>query len=526
VLGRSGEPAPATRGGASFAMLGANEIAAATSNVFRSSLGQFTPKKIRIRFDVALTNRSSVDLLPPTFPTPPAGSQALLLFPFATRLTAGSGAIDASTDWDGGLFNFCRDGNCGAKSNSDCSRYEPYPAPLAAGATTAARTVGFDVDQAVQSFTVYFVLAADLTVPGAIAGTVSSPERGPLGHVTVSLAPANRFTGTSNTGGYQFDNLSPGSYTVSLSGLPGYCFPVAAKPATVVSGATTTVDFSAQCPRIAFVSHRTGPFELWTMNMDGTAQTQLPTLPSGGSVEPAWSPDGSRIAFFGKSSPGPGDIFTVHPDGSGLTQLTHTGLDYEPGWAPDGTRMVFTSSRDENTLGGEIFVMNADGTGQTRISNDTFEDLEGHWSPDGSKIAYARWDPDASDATVRLQIFVMNPDGSGQTPLTDLSSENFDPVWSPDGSRIAFTSDRSGTGEVWVMNADGSNPVRLTTSPAGGLSGAAAWSPDGTRIAFVQVSGPPVQGFSPSDVWIMNADGSDPVRLTTDAASGDPAWEP
>ena len=526
VLDRSSASMAARGTGASFALLGANEIAATTSNFSRSAQGEFTPKKVRVRFDVALTNRSSVDLLGPTFPTPPPGNTSVLLFPFATTLTAGTGAIVASTDWDGAPFNFFRDGACGAKSNSDCSRYEPFPAPLAAGATAAARTVGFDVDPAVQSFTTYFVLAADLTVPGAIAGTVSSPEQGPLGQVTVSLAPANRFAGTTNAGGYRFDNVAPGAYTVSLSGLPAYCSPVSAEPATVVSGATTVVDFSARCPRIAFTSRRTGDHEIWTMNNDGTGQRQVTTL--GLSTEAAWSPDGSRIAFFGPSAPNLGDIFTIHPDGTGLTQITHTGLDYEPGWGPDGSRMVFTSSRDDNTssLGGEIYVMNADGSGQTRISNDDYEDLDGAWSPDGSKIAYARWDTDVSDERNHMQIFVMNPDGSGQTPLTDLSSNSSAPAWSPDGSRIAFSSDRSGAREVWVMNAGGGNPVRLTISPAGGFSSRPAWSPDGSRIAFTQVSGPPVQGFFPSDVWVMNADGSSPVRLTSDGKSSDPAWEP
>src|SRR5688500_10094851 len=89
VLDRS--PA-AVRDGLSLALLGANEISATTSNFFRSGVGQFVAKKVRIRFDVAVRNRSSVALLPPTFPPPPAGTQSVLLFPFATQLTGGNGA--------------------------------------------------------------------------------------------------------------------------------------------------------------------------------------------------------------------------------------------------------------------------------------------------------------------------------------------------------------------------------------------------------------------------------------------------
>ena len=520
--------AEAARSGAAFALLGANEIGAATSNPFRSTVGQFTPKKVRIRFDLALTNRTTVALLPPTFPTPPAGSTTVMAFPFATTLTAGNGAVDPSTDWDGATLNFFNDASCSSGAKSDCYRWEGYPAPFAAGSTTAAQTVGFDVDPTVGSFTTYVVLAADLPIPGSIVGTVSSPEQGPLGHVTVSLAPVNRFTGTSNTGGYRFDNLSAGGYTVSLSGLPGYCFPVADQTATVVSGATTTVNFTVRCPRIAFTSYRASRIEIWRMNADGTGQTQLTTpasAPGALAWEPAWSPDGSKIAFVG----GQGDIFTMAPDGSNVTNVSNNGQEYEPKWSPDGARLVFTSARDDNnsSLAGEIYVMNADGSGQTRISNDNFEDRNGAWSPDGSKIAYSRDDTDASGPTQNGQIFLMNPDGTGQTPITDLTSSNGWPAWSPDGSRIAFTSNRSGANEIWVMNPDGSNPVRLTTSPAGGFSTQAAWSPDGRLIAFAQASGPPVAGYSPLDIWVMNADGSNPVRLTTDpAVDAQPTWEP
>jgi Tol biopolymer transport system component len=528
VLDRS---AATARDGLSFALLGANEISATTSNFFRSAVGQFVAKKVRIKFDVAIKNRSSVNLLPPTFPTPPAGTQSVMLFPFSTTLTGGNGAIDASSDWDGAVMNFFNDASCSSGGKSDCYRWEGFPAPFASGTTTAARTVGFDVDPTVQSFTTYFVLAADLTVPGSISGTVTSPQRGPLGHVAVSLTPANRFTGTENTGAYGFDNLTAGAYTVTLSGLPGYCFPVASKSANVTSGANTIVDFSVDCPHIAFTSRRAGgpELEIWRMNADGTGLTQLTTTAVGVSPwEPAWSPDRSKIAFVG----GDGDIYTMNPDGSGALNISNSGQEYEPNWSFDGGRIVFTSARDDNTTGlaAEIWVMNADGSGQTRISNDIYEDRDGAWSPDGSKIVYSRdyaRYADFDDPRRFLQILVMNPDGSGQAPLTELTSNNGKPAWSPDGTKIAFESDRGGHREVYVMNADGSSPVKLTTAPAGGFSGDPAWSSDGQRIAFTQASGPPVQGFSPTDIWVMNADGSSPVQLMNDPV-GDiqPTWEP
>ena len=290
AAGASGAaPAP------SFALLGAREISATTSNFFRSAVGEFIAKKVRIRFDVAITNRTSVALQAPTWPAVP-GTPSVMLFPFGTTLTGGNGAIDPSTDWDSPAVNFFNDASCSNGPRSDCFRWEPYPAPFAAGATTQARTVGFDVDPTVQSFTTYLVLAADLPVPGEIVGTVSSPQRGPLGHVTVTLTPADRFTGTSNTGGYRFDNVDAGDYTVTLSGLPGYCLPVASQPATVPSGGADTVNFSVACPYIAFSSDRDGSWQIYRMNLDGTGVTKL-TSGTCRADYPTWSPDGARIAY-------------------------------------------------------------------------------------------------------------------------------------------------------------------------------------------------------------------------------------
>ena len=122
----------------------------------------------------------------------------------------------------------------------------------------------------------------------------------------------------------------------------------------------------------------------------------------------------------------------------------------------------------------------------------------------------------------------MNLDGSNQRRLTDNGTANgaassTDPVWSPDGTRIAFASHGalSGQEEIWVMNADGSNQIKLTTTPSG-ASIDPAWSPDGRLIAFARVT-----GSGETDIWVMNADGSNPVQLTTDpAADLQPSWEP
>jgi len=156
----------------SFALIGQHEIGVATSNFFRSAVGQFTPHRVRVRFDIALTNKLlNADLVPSTFPPPPSGVSEVIAFPFATDPSGLFGLrVRASSDWDGtgaaesgSPHNFFNDANCnGLTPPGDCFRWEAFGATIEPGATTAARTVGFDVDFRMDQFTVYVVVAADI----------------------------------------------------------------------------------------------------------------------------------------------------------------------------------------------------------------------------------------------------------------------------------------------------------------------------------------------------------------------------
>ena len=174
--------------------------------------------------------------------------------------------------------------------------------------------------------------------------------------------------------------------------------------------------------RIAFASDRDGNWEIYVMNADGTAQTRL-TNDAADDQNPAWSPDGSKIAFQSDRYGSGYRIYVMNADGTAQTRLTGVGYDENPAWSPDGSKIAF------HTRGGgsaEIHVMNADGTGQTRLTNNwPIQDFAPSWSPGGSKIAFVS-DRDGDD-----EIYVMNADGTGQTNLTNDPAIDHSPAWSP-----------------------------------------------------------------------------------------------
>ena len=246
--------------------------------------------------------------------------------------------------------------------------------------------------------------------------------------------------------------------------------------------------------------------QIYTMNADGTSLTRLTNLATG-AFFPAWSPDGTRIAFVSPED-GLWHIYVMNADGTGVTRLTNDGGgDTQPSWSPNGSQIAFTSWRDGND---EIYVMNADGTNQTRLTNNVSYDQAPAWSPNGAQIAFM------SGRDFVGAIYLMNTDGTGVTRLT---SSGFDdaPAWSPDGSKIAFTSDRDGNQEIYVMNADGSNQTRLTNN--GAVDFEPAWSPGGTQIAFSS------DRDGNNEIYVMNATGTGVVRLTNNSIDDEwPQW--
>jgi hypothetical protein len=466
-----------------------------------------------------------------------------MLFPFATTLTGGSGAIDPSPDWNGegtpgsgAPLNFFNDASCSSGTKSDCYRWQGFPAPFAAGATTAPDSVGFDVDPTVLSFTTYFVLAADLELPGSISGTVTSPERGPLGGVTVTLTPANRFSTTdAATGAYAFTNVPPGDYTLALSGLPAYCDPAPVHRIRVIAG-INAANFLVPCPYIAFTSDRSGHPEIYRMNLDGTGQMRL-TNGSCFADNAAWSRDGTRIAYSCRTVPSPNpfdpiiDIYVMNADGSNQVNITNGATqNQEPDWGPDG-RIVFSSHRDGND---ELYVMNPDGSNPVRLTTtpDSAEFFP-NWSGDGSHITFSKMPYKVEDDQVvpsgNDDIWKMNADGTGVELLyATPGATDRDPTWQPNGDAIAFWSTNTGccpSGEgIFMVDANTKALTQITSPQTGPQFFDPEWSEDGTRLV---ASGGSTVVANAIDIFLMKADGSGQVDLTNAPGRDSfPAWQP
>lgn len=206
-----------------------------------------------------------------------------------------------------------------------------------------------------------------------------------------------------------------------------------------------------------------------------------------------------KIAFHSQRD-GNREIYIMNADGSDQTRLTNDpGDDMEPWISSDGTKIVFQSDRDGDF---DIYVMNIDGSGQTNLTNNADFDIQPTMNADGSKIAFN------SSRDGLGAIFVMNSDGTNPTNLTAAYQTNHsDPAFSFDGGKIAFRSDRDGDYEIYSMNADGTNPIRLTFTP-GVIDEQPTFSPDGTKIVYNAPQD------DTSEIWLMNADGTNPIPLT------------
>ena len=198
---------------------------------------------------------------------------------------------------------------------------------------------------------------------------------------------------------------------------------------------------------------------LVVMNADGSGRRTL----AQNAEWATWSPTGLQVAYG--SVVVPRGIRVMNVDGTADRLLVEGGS--YPVWSPLGTKIAY-SKTTPGTTNTDIWSINVDGTGETRLTTDGTTDFGPDWSPDGSKIAFTTYRNVTSGfAPFNTEIYVMNADGSAQTRLTNTLGEDWFPTWSPDGSKIAFSTNRDGHYQVYVMNADGSAPTNVSRSTAG-----------------------------------------------------------
>jgi Tol biopolymer transport system component len=279
--------------------------------------------------------------------------------------------------------------------------------------------------------------------------------------------------------------------------------------------------------QLVFASSLPGLPQLFLSNADGTALTQLTNMENG-ACQPSWSPDGSQLVFispcqrraeFFETIYRESSLYLINADGTGLKNLTTVpGSDFDPAWSPDGTRVAFTSVRDGYK---QIYALDMNSLAITRLTN-TSADIESSqpaWSPDGNLIIY----------TVRrvgaYQVWAMTDTGQENVQLVRSGQALWDflPAWSPDGKTIFFSQRWRTPTRPWLMKISYEDleldPVRLNFPlPIEDVE----LSPDGLWLAFEGTD-----SGSNRDIYFMTVAGSGRTRLTTDpGADFDPAWRP
>ena len=294
---------------------------------------------------------------------------------------------------------------------------------------------------------------------------------------------------------------------------------------TPAAGQNSQLPTPPPTARIAFVA--TGwsvpgaDSEIFVMNEDGTGITSISNS-RGRDEEPAWSPDGKKIAFVSNRN-GNYEVYIMNADGSNQTRLTNKPEDdHYPAWSPDGKQIIFSSLDNAHD---DLYVIDVNGVNLTRLTdspdvNERYPD----WSPDGRTIVFSSFGGGDSG------IFMMDSDGSNVRLV--MAGPLHYPKWSTDGTQIAFDGEPAGCKfEIYIMDADGSNMREITNHPAGcgGYNKHPSWSPDGKKIVYWSSDRDPEKNSE--NIYIINIDSSDETALTrgvTELNYGgyDPDWSP
>jgi Tol biopolymer transport system component len=360
-------------------------------------------------------------------------------------------------------------------------------------------------------------------VPGITAVLGNEPVIIDVSPATVSLVPGStqQFSATVRTRSgeiierapVKWSTADPAVATVTGSGLvTAVATGTTALRATFANDTgTVVVHVETVLRNVLIFSNDSVLFgDIVVMNPDGSGRRRI-TTDGAGYEAPAISPDGRRIAYA-QFNNGTRGIYIMNADGTNRSLLISRSLfDGEPAWSPDGSQIAFRSL-NSGPFGdyGRIFVINVDGTGLHQVSPEETDpnaysfDASPSWSPDGSRIAFDRTG----------QTAIINADGTGLT----LIGGGEHPSWSPDGTRFAFEGVSEGTTHIYVCNADGSNPVRITNSSPN-QENTPHWSPDSRRIVFNRVA----DDFT-FQIYVINADGTGEVSLSHPGGGISDSW--
>jgi photosystem II stability/assembly factor-like uncharacterized protein len=361
--------------------------------------------------------------------------------------------------------------------------------------------------------------------------------------ITLLVTPTRGFrqqsTLTDANGNYSIPNLQAGGNYTFLAAKPVLSF-TPQNPTLSNLSSIQTLNFLAApvtglIGKIAFDRFDQFNNGISVINADGTGEV---SITNNNDEFPAWSPDGSKLAFgredLGTARP---DIFVMNADGTGVTRLTTAPQDdLIPGWSPDATQLTFTygdcsGGGDIDDIAPDVYVMDSNGANRTNLTNSLVVDGFSDWSPGGSTIAFARGPvgADCSSAEESGDIYGIDPDGSNERVLANNSDGESRPAYSPDGSKIAYfraspSSSFNGVA-LYVMNADGTGQTKISPDLSVGDTGRPTWSPDGRKIAFATfLFGVINQG---SQIFVINADGTGLAQITAGGTlnRSDPSWQ-